>query len=159
MGYYVNIIESTARIPAENLARVYEIMCSLNDTCDHLKHGRSFSGGKQTGKWFSWMDANYPKVCKDAQAILEMLGFETEYNKDGDLFLVGYDQKTGQEDLFLEAIENYVVGEINWVGEDDEQWTTEFLGDDVIDGSVEREALTHEPQVPGAIAARLFGTR
>lgn len=157
MGYYVNIVESTARIPARNLARVYEIMCSLNETHDHEKRGGSYSGGKQIEKWFSWMDANYPETCEDAQAIFEMLGFETEYNSAGDLLLTGYDSKAGQEDLFLEAIENYVIGEIQWVGEDHERWTTEFHGDDVIEGSVVREALTREPQEPGAIAARLFG--
>lgn len=152
MGYYVNIVESTARIPARILGRVYEIMCSLNETHDHMKRG-----GNQTKKWFSWMDANYPETCEDAQAIFEMLGFETEYNSAGDLLLTGYDSKMGQEDLFLKAIENYVIGEISWVGEDNNQWTTEFYGDDVIEGSVEWPSLTHEPQEPGAIAARLFG--
>lgn len=146
MGYYVNIVESTARVPAQNLARVYEIMCSLNETHDHEKRGGSYSGGKQTEKWFSWMDANYPETCEDAQAIFEMLGFETEYNSAGDLLLTGYDNKMGQEDLFLEAIENYVIGEISWEGENGEDWTTKFFGDDVIEGSVDRAALPYDPQ-------------
>ena len=48
MGYYVRIIKSTAFVPAENLDRVYDIMCSLNETHDHEKHGGSWSGTKRT---------------------------------------------------------------------------------------------------------------
>ena len=73
MGYYVRIIKSTAFVPAENLDRVYDIMCSLNETHDHEKHGGSWSGTKRTEKWFSWMDENYPETCKDAQAIFNQL--------------------------------------------------------------------------------------
>ena len=47
MGYYVRIIKSTAFVPAENLDRVYDIMCSLNETHDHEKRGRSWSSTKK----------------------------------------------------------------------------------------------------------------
>ena len=71
MGYYVQIVESNARIPAANLKAAYEKMCALNVTHDHAKRGGSYSDGKQTAKWFSWMDANYPETCKDAKEVLE----------------------------------------------------------------------------------------
>lgn len=129
MGYYVEIEKSTAVIPAANLERAYKKMCALNTTHDHLKRG----GSNRGGKWFSWMDENYPNTCKDAQAVLEALGFYTHY-ENGDLHIDGYDNKTGQEDLFLSAIENDVKGEIEWRGEDGERWTTLFYGDNVIEG-------------------------
>jgi hypothetical protein len=66
MGYYVRIVNSTARIPAANLDRAYQRMCALNHTHDHVKRGGSWGGGKQTAKWFSWMDADYPATCADA---------------------------------------------------------------------------------------------
>jgi hypothetical protein len=141
MGYYVNIVESTAKIPAANLQKAYENMCLLNITHDHVKRGCCRSGGKQTEKFFSWMDENYPETCEDAQAVLEQLGFETEYNKDGDLLITGYDNKTGQEDLFLESITYLTEGTIEWEGEDGDTWTTEFQGEGIIEGTVEREAL------------------
>lgn len=134
MGYYVTIKTSTAVIPAANLDRAYMKMCALNTTHDHLKRGGCSVGGVQKAKWFSWMDANYPETCKDAQAVLNALGFDTHYNAQGDLIIDYYDNKSGQEDLFLRAIEDDVTGKIEWYGEDGETWFTLFYGDYVIDG-------------------------
>lgn len=135
MGYYVRITKSDARIPAANLKRAYQKMCALNHTHHKQKRGGSFSGNKlePNSSWFSWMDPDYPKTCKDAQAVLEMLGFDTEYTDHGDLLIVGYDNKTGQEDLFLKAIENEAVGSMEWIGEDGEGYTTEFTGGTVLE--------------------------
>jgi len=142
MGYYVEIINSTAKIPAANLKRAYQKMCALNTTHHKEKRGGSWSGGKQDAAWFSWMDANYPETCKDAQAILEQLGFYTELNEQGDLLITGYDSKMGQEDLFLKAIENDAEGEIEWVGENHERWTTTFHGDNVFEAEAPVKLLT-----------------
>lgn len=131
MGYYVNIVKSDAVIPQENLQLCYEKMCALNVTHDHKKTGGSWQDGKQVNKWFSWMDADYPNTCKDAKAVLEQMGFDAEYNDKGDLLIVGYDNKMGQEDLFLKAIENEAIGSILWNGEDGSRWTTQFHGDNV----------------------------
>jgi len=133
MGYYVRTAQCTVVIPAQHLERVYEILCNLNKY-NELKRGGSWSGGKQTKWWFSWMDENYPETCNDAMDIFKMLGFDCEYNNQGDLCLLHYDQKTGQEDLFLKVIANYATGMIRWVGEDGEIWDTDFDGDSVIDG-------------------------
>jgi hypothetical protein len=133
MGYYIQTINSTARIPQQNLQKAYEVMCALNQTHDHVKRGGSWSGGKQAAKWFSWMDADYPSKCADAAAILGMLGFETQYNDQGDLLITHYDNKTGQEDLFLKSIKNLTTGSIVWQGEEGESWTTEFYGDQVVE--------------------------
>lgn len=140
MGYYVRIVKSTAMVLAENLDRVYQIMCELNNH-NELKYGGSWSGGKQTEWWFSWMDANYPETCKDAFDIFKMLGFECDYDEQGNLHLIDYDQKTGQEDLFLKAITNYMTGMIRWVGEEGDVWDTEFDGDKIIDAVADRLAI------------------
>lgn len=133
MGYYVAITDSTARIPQANLKRAYDKMCALNVTHDSKKLGGSWAGGSQTSRHFSWMDENYPETCGDARAILEQLGFDCDYNDAGDLLIMGYDSKTGQEDLFLKAIEMDAVGMIDWRGEEGETWTTRFLADTVIE--------------------------
>lgn len=133
MGYYVQIKHSTAVIPREALRNAYLKMCALDVTHDHHKRGGSWNGGQQTEKWFSWMDANYVETCKSAKDILEMLGFETQYNSRGDLLIESYDNKTGQEDLFLEAIKYDASGVIEWVGEDGDCYTTQFLGHLVVD--------------------------
>ena len=130
MGYYVEIEKSTAVIPAANLERAYQKMCALNTTHDHKKTG----GSNRGGRWFAWMDENYPDTCKDARAVLDALGFYTHYDEQGNLHIDGYDNKTGQEDLFLYTIRNDAKGEIEWRGEDGDRWTTLFYADDVIEG-------------------------
>lgn len=143
MGYNVEIIRSTAKIPAANLKRAYEKMCALNTTHHAQKRGGSWGGGQKQEAWFSWMDANYPETCKDAQAVLEQLGFYTGFNEQGDLLIEGYGSKMGQEDLFLKAIENEAEGEIEWVGEDHERWTTVLKGDSVIDAEAPTKLLAN----------------
>ena len=122
MGYYVHIEESNCVLPAKNYALAYWRMCELNN------HDEWKRGGSQTEKWFSWMDKNYPQTCKDAKEILVELGFEMEETKDG-LTIYGYDNKSGQEELFLAAISDLIVqahGDdkpfIAWRGEDDMVW-------------------------------------
>ena len=133
MGYYVEIVSSDAFIPKANLQSAYEKMCALNVTHHNEKSGGSWEGGKKVESWFSWMDSNYPETCKDAKEILEQLGFECEYDDDGNLDIQGYDSKMGQEALFMEAIKYDAEGVIVWQGEENERWTVQFLGDSVIE--------------------------
>ena len=134
MGYYVHIEESNCMLPAKNYALAYWRMCALNDH-DELKRG-----GSRTEKWFSWMDKNYPQTCKNAKEILVELGFEMEETNDG-LTIYGYDNKSGQEELFLAAISDLMVTVIGsttpdgddkpfivWRGEDDMVWK-DFYGE------------------------------
>lgn len=136
MGYNIEIVESTAYIPKANLDIAYRKMCALNTTHHELKQGWSWGNGKKVSSWFSWMDSNYPETCSDTQAILHQLGFDTTYNIDGDLVIIDYDSKMGQEDLFLDTISHLAFGKIDWIGEDGSTWTTEFLGDSVIEGEL-----------------------
>ena len=78
------------------------------------------------------MDPNYDLVCKTAQDILVELGFDVEEQDDG-LVIYAYDNKSGQEELFLEAISDLLRTIHNenspenkpfivWRGEDDMVW-------------------------------------
>ena len=122
MGYYVNIEDSNIKLPAKNKELAYWRMCGLNNR-DELKRG-----GSLTEKWFSWMDKNYPETCKDVHSILLALGFDIE-ERDDDLVIHSYNDKSGQEGLFLEVISDLVVADkgderpfIVWRGEDDMVW-------------------------------------
>lgn len=138
MGYYVRIQESTFRIPAQNLDAAYEAMCQLNFTFPNRKKSGVFGMdnipefGPHPQKWFSWMGWNYHETCADARAILEALGFETFYNDGGDLCIESYYSKTGQEDLFLDAISPLSKGYIVWNGEDGEIWGETYGGARVV---------------------------
>jgi hypothetical protein len=89
------------------------------------------------------MSEKYDEEAEDAEHIFKMLGFETECNPDDGLTLLGYDSKTGQEDLFLKAIEFDAEGTITWRGEEGESWTTTFLGDTIISGDISHLLLTN----------------
>jgi hypothetical protein len=140
MGYYVSIEESTFMIPAENLDAAYEDMCVLNYTVPNSqKQGGSYPGkdkapeyGPHKSCWFSWMEWNYHETCKDAEKILQELGFYTHTDEDGNLHIDGYDSKTGQEDLFLKSICSLAKGYIVWKGEEGEYWGETYGGDRVI---------------------------
>ena len=136
MGYYVHLTAVNWMIPTKHLETAYERMCELNVTHHSVKRGGSFgkdeNGIAHESRWFSLMDENYPETCKNAREILNELGFDTEIDEYG-LVIVGYDSKTGQEDLFLESISDLVVhstGEsmpyMIWEGEDSLQWKEIF---------------------------------
>lgn len=136
MGYYVTIKESTFKIPAENLDTAYAAMCQLNFKVPNAQKG----GGSWPGKdkapqfgpnescWFSWMEWNYHETCKNAEEILQALGFDTSIDSEGNLCIDWYDSKTGQEDLFLAAISPLAQGHIIWEGEDGDTWGETYGG-------------------------------
>lgn len=143
MGYEIHLDESNVAIAAEHLDHAYAAMVELNKL-DHLKRGGSYTGGEQTGRWFSWMDPNYPETCSTAKEILQMVGFDCVERENGDLYLEYYSSKTGQEELFLYTIAPFVkidqsyadvspadgkpmVPFLSWSGEDGEFWMHEFL--------------------------------
>lgn len=132
MGYYVNIMEADFLIPTEHLDAAYRAMCDLNAR-DDLKTGGSWSGGKQTEKWFAWMPSDYPSVCPDAASIFEELGFDVDVSKDG-LRINYYGNKTGAEEHFLNAVAPYVVSGsyIRWKGEDGALWSNNFVNGKMI---------------------------
>jgi hypothetical protein len=123
MGYYVTLENVDFTIPADKVADAFEAMKALNSR-DDLKTGGSWQGGKQTERWFAWMDADYDKTCKDAKAILDMLGFEVEVADDGGLSLVGYDSKTGSEEHFVRTLAPFVKegSYMEWRGEEGDRW-------------------------------------
>lgn len=136
MGYYVTTQDVSFTIPADKLDDCYRALCALNDLPDSHKRGGSWSEGQQRQAWFSWMEPNYPETCKNAQEVFEELGFDCEVSPDGSLSLNYYDNKTGQEDLFLEAAAPFAMegSYIEWRGEDGEQWL-----DTVVDGKLVRK--------------------
>jgi hypothetical protein len=135
MGYYVQLIDSNAVIPAKHLELAYKRMCALNED-NSLKTGgcwpRSETPGANPNVWFAWMPWDYPEVYTTARQILEMLGFFTQSNEHGDLQITGYDDKTGNEWHFLNAIGDLVESSdereplLRWRGEDGDEWEFVF---------------------------------
>lgn len=128
MGYYVNG-GGHLKIKKENLDAAYEALMALQDAPAEAKRGGSYSGGKQTASWFSWMPQDLREI-PDTASVFERLGFEVEVDKDsGDIVIGYYDNKTGQEDVFFAAAAPFIEdGEYEWTGEDDAFWLWKFEG-------------------------------
>lgn len=139
MGYYVTGFGHIT-IKKDDEDKAYKAMCALNDN-DEIKRGGSFGGASDARnarpeglnyhphKWFSWLDPDYPSKCYTFLSILEHLGFEireaTPVN-DSTTYRLYYESKVGQEELFLDACAPYLVGEVEWVGEDGDRWRNVF---------------------------------
>ena len=140
MGYYVRIEEAASnfKIKKENFERGYEIVCDLNMR-DDLKKGGKF-GGKLGGKpgnkpadskscagnpdvWFSWMPWNYDELCGNLVEVLEMVGFGVEFDDAGNISGLSYDDKSGCEETFLNALKPVIEegSYLTWVGEEGEE--------------------------------------
>ncbi len=129
MGYYVSIDSSTFMILKKDYEDAYVAMCALNQF-DNIKRGGSYHKDSETGvetqnKWFSWMTPNYPDTCLTVEDIFQELGFEINTSETG-LEIYGYDNKTGQEDLFLEVCCPWASGFIIWTGEDGDRWMDNY---------------------------------
>ncbi len=129
MGYHVNTTSSSLVITPAQQGEIFKVWCALNDKSNnHLKTGGSWSGGKQTEHWYSWMEADYDKTCKNFEEIASMLGFDFTKLADGSLTNPSYDSKTGAEQLFFERAAPFLgAGFIAWEGEDDSEFFWAFL--------------------------------
>lgn len=149
MGYYVRTIEQDIFLPKVHFDAVYKEMCKLNDH-DELKRGGGWGGidssitsqsprpegmNYHPAKWFSWMDANYPETCLSMEEVLTSLGFELRFDDEGNLIAMFYDNKTGQEELFIETMAPFMKdgSYIHWAGEDDYYWETRFESGAIIE--------------------------
>jgi hypothetical protein len=122
MGYYVTLTNADFSIPEtpEVLAALHEMETKFHE----IKRGGSFGPGGQEAKWFSWMPD--VRTLDSVAAVFERLGF-TIISHDGRVSLVGYDDKTGQEDLFIAVVAPFVDEDayMEWRGEEGEVWRYE----------------------------------
>lgn len=125
MGYYINLTDSNANIPAENLDEALTRLKALNHKPGvHKNGGRWPKTGSPLDDWFSWMPADYDQTVESVEDVFKLLGFECESNPDDGLTIYGYDSKIGQEQLFIDEVADlftdgsYMV----WRGEDSEIW-------------------------------------
>lgn len=145
MGYYVTLDDASFVIPEQNLAEAWRRFQLMNDPrMDFAKSG-SYSGGGKTEAWYSWMDADYDKTMSSAKEVFEALGFETQ-DLTGDevvtstspigpgLSLIFYDNKTGQEELFLYVVRDLVTpgSYLRFTGEDGDKYELSFDGTDML---------------------------
>jgi hypothetical protein len=135
MGYYTQITDADFLIPKANEAKALAALKALNGPeYNSQKQGGSFDASGKSEAWYSWMDVDYDQKVSSCAEVFAMLGFEVEEDADG-LRLTGYDNKTGQEDLFLNAVAPYVAAGsfLAWRGEDGTLYRFEFDGTKMIE--------------------------
>lgn len=123
MGYYINIRQSDAYLPAENIDECNRIWQELNNNDDSPKSGGQWSEGKQTKRWFSWMPEDWTGMSTDD--ILANMGFEVSVGRCG-IYIEGYYSKAGDEEFLMEKVGHLFRGDIEWVGEEGEHWKWAF---------------------------------
>lgn len=142
MGYYVRTTNTNFFLAKENFEQAHQLMCSLNQH-DEMKRGGSWGGDGVTAdsprpagmdhhpaRWFSWLSADYPKEHPTFESLMTALDFQVSFDDDGNVTDLAYDNKSGQEELFLNAIAPLVKegSYIGWQGEDGEMWVNVFKG-------------------------------
>ena len=117
MGYYVDLVEADFTIPESE-----EVLAALREM--PIKYMSLMRGGSSTQSWFSWMNNEDIENAPTAQSIFESLGFECSSRGDKTFDLIRYNNKTGQEDLFLAVVAPFVTEDAytEWRGEDGELW-------------------------------------
>lgn len=148
MGYYVNTGDCNIVVKAANAEPALAELIKFNDENDALKRGGSHGPEGKTESWFSWM----PKDFRDFKTFGEFLGglgFNFEVLENGDFVLTHYSDKTGQEDILIEAIARFVEdgSYAEWHGEDGERWRWEFSDGRMIvrDGILSWSDRTYTP--------------
>ena len=141
MGYYVNTIDVKVFIDSNHFRALYDALCELNQH-DEWKGGGSYGGefdqskprpegyDYHPGRWYSWMAADYPHKLFNAIDVLKAVGFDITTNEYGDIVGMSYDNKTGCEDVFLNACAPFMRSGsyIAFRGEDGEMWRYKFVG-------------------------------
>jgi hypothetical protein len=144
VGYFIRTEEVKFFLPVSTFDEAYKRMCDLNQR-DDLKSGGRHGGENDANsprpkgmnyhpsKWFSWMQPNYPEMLKTTPEILTSLGFDLDFADDGSIAYLSYDNKIGQESLFLESLVGLIEegSYIVWRGEDGEMWKEIFHKDKV----------------------------
>lgn len=130
MGYYTKQYGDIAIDPSVEPAAV-DALKALNHDHD-AKRGGSFpveeGADPYEVRWYSWMPPRYheDEDITEVRDVLEMLGYSVLsdgiYPSGLRCYTVEYDNKTGQEDVFLNRLADFAHVTITVRGEDDAEW-------------------------------------
>ena len=126
MGYYINA-HGTITMPRSLEAEALNALKMLNYNHEAKRGGLLGAGEKGATfdtRWYSWMPTHWHETVASVEEVLEMLGFGTVKQRQAGLnvYTVTYDNKTGQEDVFLNCLADYAQVDIEASGEGGERW-------------------------------------
>lgn len=126
MGYCIDLLGGTAKLPAANEAEAWKRLEHLDRT--GTKHGGSWGPGGQTEAWFSWTDPNWlANADGDVAKALAEWRFHFERDENGDLVIDYFSgEKLGDEDQLFKALSDLMTGYLEFSGEDGSRWRVHF---------------------------------
>jgi len=124
MGYFINA-HGTITMPRSTDIEALHALKMLNYNHE-AKRGGLLGNPEATfdTRWYSWMPTHWHETVASVEEVLEMVGFQTVKQRQAglDVYTLTYDNKTGQEDVFLNCLAGYAQVDIEVVGEDGERW-------------------------------------
>jgi hypothetical protein len=126
MGYCMDLRASKFNIPESLKAKALEaIKGIMGPENRHKMHGGSWTGGKQTGWWYSWVKDEDVLKCITLDSAMALWGWPVELDAAGNVDGIRFEgEKIGQEDEMFKAIAPYVEdgSYVEMGGEDGALW-------------------------------------
>ena len=137
MGYCVDW-DLKIQVPKNNVQKALDAINELMKPENVKKNGRggSWSHGGQTDWWYSWVSTPPDNKYNSLKEAFVGWGFNAKEREDGSVTVNScYNEKLGQEELFLEAIARYVTDDssIYVHGEDGANWRWVFKNGHLIE--------------------------
>lgn len=130
MGYYINQESANFTILKENFSRCLEAIKGLMSQTDKMTGG-SFSGGKQTDRWFSWVNTDSVLSAQTLVDALDAWRWDAKLDNDENIYHIFFrGEKAGSDDNLMKAIAPFVKcgSYIQMRGEEGEVWRWFFKG-------------------------------
>jgi len=123
MGYFINA-QGTIEMPQSLEDEALYALKMLNHDHDAKRGGGGRTGDPFEDRWYSWMPGRYHETVGSVQEVLELLGFGvTKARKAGlNVYALVYDNKTGQEEVFLNCLARFAQVTVDATGEDGQRW-------------------------------------
>jgi len=126
MGYYITA-EGTIEMPRSLEDEALHALTMLNYAHEQKRAGSARYPPEYDPfetRWYSWMPPRYHETVGSVTEVLELVGFEVTKTRAAglDVYTLVYDNKTGQEDVFLNRLAEFAHIVIEVKGEDGAMW-------------------------------------
>ena len=130
MGYCMNMQDSSFHIPKNNFSDALAAIKGVMNISDKM-HGASYEGGKETCRWYSWVNTDAVLAAETLQEAMHVWRWKPYIGDSGDIEGISfYGEKSGQDEVFFGAIAPFVKSGsyICMHGEDGALWRWYFDG-------------------------------
>lgn len=129
MGYCMDLRDFDFVIPADRAGDALAAVQALDPVTRGA--GGTWSGGRKTESWFSWVTTSEYKNATDIGEAFDAWRWELRQDSNGDWSLVGFNgEKLGDDAILFEAVAPFVKSGsfVEMQGEDGARWRWVFDG-------------------------------